>query len=121
MQLSSVFSWTDGSVSYTYFRNGWLKSQQTSKVRTDYTYTVRGNLLSLTNEDGSGNIISAFTGMLYNGAGQRTYAAINVPDVPGQLLGETATISYEYDLDGRLTHEVGTSTYAPATYDYHHS
>ena len=90
---------------FTYLENGWLKTQQSGKPFIAlYTYNALGQLTTLTNIQRGGNnetILSSFTGMTYDGVGNRLGVTADVPSLPS-LSGAT---TYAYTINNRLTQE----------------
>ena len=122
--LQSVNGSTTQTFGWSYYDNNWLKNQQmTGAYQTGYTLNQRGFLTGLTNTATSGS--SSFTGMTYDGAGNRTQltAAFN-----GNPTGYAGTTNYAYDgtasttatAMGQLTSESGNRSRRPGTvsFDY---
>ena len=100
-RISNVsFPWPGGSIAHTYRANGWL--QQTDGVRTytSYAYNNRGLLKTLTNYSKqvnfNGVILSAFTAMTYDAAGNRLGLSASIPAV-GSAPAASRTQTFSYD------------------------
>ncbi len=92
----AAFPWTGGVYNYTYQSNGWLQSATGPLTATTYAYNARGFLTSLQNATTSKAILSSFTGMTYDGVGNRLFEAGNTPAVAGAPPA-SRNISYHYD------------------------
>lgn len=97
------------SFSWTYLDNNWLWTQQTPGVTTTFTYNARGLLTDMANRVPSTNaLLSEFGGaigsgseMFYDGVGNRTSMAANLPGVSGY----SGLTSYSFDAKNQLTQE----------------
>jgi len=101
---SSITNPFSEASSWTYQANGWLASQTLDNAsaavvtQATYVYDAKGQMTDLKNVDGSSNVLSEFgsTGgspMVYDGIGDRTSMAVNIP---ASTLYSGST-SYTYD------------------------
>jgi RHS repeat-associated protein len=89
---------------YSYLNNNWLAAQlYANGLQATFTYNALGHLIDLTNSKGA-TIISQYSGMTYDGFGQRLSVTATVPGMPA-LSGVT---SYGYDSKNQLISEVST-------------
>ena len=97
------------AAAWDYLDNGWLFHQTLSNagaaaVITSCYYTQRGQLTSINNRRSDNSTLSDYTGMSYDGAGNRTSWTGNIPAAPNW----NRTDSYSYDAKNQLTQEAST-------------
>ncbi len=97
------------AAAWDYLDNGWLFHQTLSNagaaaVVTSCSYTQRGQLTSINNRRSDNSTLSDYTGMSYDGAGNRTSWTGNIPAAPPW----NRTDSYTYDAKNQLTQEAST-------------
>jgi RHS repeat-associated protein len=98
-RLSSLTDPSSKVSSWTYRDNGWVASETgDNAITTSYTYWPNG-LLSGTSLPGS----SAFSSMVYDGAGNLTSMTGSIPPLYGS--SNTLRYTYAYDTLGRLSRE----------------
>ena len=114
-ELRKVQTPWNTSIYNEYYDNGWLIRQRTSLIEGDRVYNARGQLISLANYNfrNTANTTSFFSGMRYDGLGNRTsvYWDINsviYDDTAGAKRFSTrisGAINYTYDDKSRLVSE----------------
>ena len=90
--------------SWTFLDNGWLATQQSaSTMKNFYSYNALGELTELANKklDANQTLLSDFSNMAYDGAGNRKLMQVNIPGASA-FSGQTA---YTYDSRMQLTQE----------------
>ncbi len=97
------------AAAWDYLDNGWLFHQTLSNagaaaVVTSCYYTQRGQLTSINNRRSDNSTLSDYTGMSYDGAGNRTSWTGNIPAATSW----NRTDSYAYDAKNQLTQEAST-------------
>lgn len=102
---------------WTYFNNDRLKTQTLSNgAQATYAYDAQGQLVELANRDGAGALLSRFSAIAYDGAGNRAAMTADVPAAPSL----SGTTSHQYDRKDQLLQEQTTRAggYADSfTYD----
>ena len=100
---------------WTYYANNWLASQASgtgagTTATATYAYNGLGELTNLLNQSGAGATLSHFSGLAYDGAGNRTAATAAIAG--SASYSGTTTFSYEdnaaHDAQSRLTGEAST-------------
>ena len=92
--------------SWTYANNSWLQTQTLANgVTTASGYDASGELTSLVSRTSGGATLSKFSGMGYNGAGDRNSLTASLPSAAFAYSGQT---SYTYDARDQLTQEQST-------------
>jgi len=76
----------------------------TDGAATTYTHNAKALLTGLENQVGSGNVLSNFTGMTYDGVGNRTALTATV----NSDTSYSGTTNYTYDIKNELTNESST-------------
>jgi RHS repeat-associated protein len=90
---------------FSYLNNNRISGETLSDGGTSaYTYNAKGLMTDLKNKDGSGTILSDFSGMTYDGVGNRTALVVNVPSDTAYS-GDT---SYTLDSKDELAAEAST-------------
>ena len=90
------------TTSWTYLNNNWLAGQTLGNgAVTSYTYNAKALVTDLTNKDSSGNVLSDFGSMTYDGVGNRTSVTANY----NSDTAYSGTTSYSYDSKNELTAE----------------
>jgi YD repeat-containing protein len=103
LTLTNPFSET---TTWGYQDNGWLASQHLANgVVTSYVNNALGAMSSLTNKTSSGTILSQFSGMIHDGAGNINAVDVSIPSAPATYSGHT---SYSYDVKDQLAQESST-------------
>jgi YD repeat-containing protein len=97
--LTNPFGETTG---WSYRDNGWLQTQTLGNgVTSTYVQNALGQLTSLLNQTGGGTLLSQFSGMVHDGAGNRLSVTANVPGAADL----TGAVGYQYDTKDQLTQE----------------
>ncbi len=105
----TTFPWTGGFTSHSYAANGWLSRSQGPRTQTLYSYDGRGQLTTLRNFSLPDNtLLSSFTGMTYDAAGNRLGAKVGLPLV-GKAPDGTRTLAYVYNARDEMIGETSTS------------
>jgi hypothetical protein len=79
---------------YTYLDNGWLNTVQSSSVcKVFYTYNALGQVTRLKNYHYAAALMSDFSSLTQDGAGNLVSLSASLPDVPGY----GGATSYTYD------------------------
>ena len=92
------------TASWSYLDNNWLQTQSLiNGATTSYTYNAARHLTRLLNQAGS-NILSDFSDITYDGAGNRISISASIPGASA-LNGVT---SYLYDTKNQVTQEQST-------------
>ena len=94
----------DLTTSWTYKNNNWLDTQTLENGATaTYSYNSLGQVTRLLNQI-SATTISDFSGIAYDGVGNRTSVTASIPGTPSL----SGTTSYTYDSKNQLTQETST-------------
>ncbi len=102
------------SASWSYLDNGWadhrtLSNAGTPVTVTSHSYDPRGELTGLQNRSASNATLSDYagpvSGMVYDGAGNRTAWVSSIPAMPSY----SRTMGYTYDGKNQLTQETSTA------------
>ena len=108
-QTLASFPW-GAQYNYSYYPNGWLQQASGPLTATTYAYNPRGFLTSLVNTGPAGRLLSSFTGMTYDGVGNRLTEAAVIPAI-GYNTEASRNVTYAY-----------TNAFAPGfAYDNRHS
>ena len=79
------------SFSWTYLDNDWIWTQRSANaVVATYTYNALGQLTDLTNRTPGGTLLSEFSGMTYDGAGNRLTQTNTLNGAPSNYSGTTS-------------------------------
>ncbi|MCW3098818.1 MAG: tRNA3(Ser)-specific nuclease WapA [Chthonomonadaceae bacterium] len=96
-----------GTYHYDYDLLGRLIHKKTPQTETNYQYNAIGQLVAMINYDGTHNVVSGYSSIGYDGAGnltQMTVATVSLnPTVQGPLT--SGTVHYFYDTQDHLTRE----------------
>ena len=97
----------DGSYHFDYDLAGNLIHKKTPESETTYQYNALHQLVGMTNYDGFHNVISDYSGLRYDGAGNLTQQTITTPSLNTAAQGQTVagTVNYTYDVQDHLTRE----------------
>jgi RHS repeat-associated protein len=91
--------------SWAHYDNNRLQTQTLGDgAQTTYSYNALGQLTDLVNKTSGGSILSQFTSLAHDAAGNRTFLTASLPSLPS--LG--GTTDYQYDGKSQLTQEQTT-------------
>ena len=109
LRIQTQPPWGSSSLSTRCFYNasGQVVQQSHGRLATSYVYDARGFLTALRNVVDGSVYTSEFTGMLYDAAGNRTYATVSIPAI-GLASDRSGSVSYGYDAKDRLRSEQRT-------------
>jgi len=107
------------AAAWNYLDNGWLAKQTLSNAGIavavmSCSYTQRGQLTALTNRRSNGSTLSDYTGMTYDGVGNRASWTGSIPANPSY----SRTDSYTYDAKNQVTQEASTGLNYSNTFGY---
>ncbi|BDI32589.1 hypothetical protein CCAX7_46400 [Capsulimonas corticalis] len=89
----------------SYLDNGWVSSHQHGNgVLTNFAYNALGQLSSLSHQSPTGDLLSKFDSLMYDGLGNRTSMTATIPGHTGY----SGTTTFTYDALSRLVQEQST-------------
>jgi RHS repeat-associated protein len=99
VSLTNPFAEVSG---WSYLDNDWLWTQTLGNgAYSTNTFNALGQLTALENRTAGGALLSSFTGMTHDGAGNRLQVTASIPGHPAY----SGTTSWQYDSNGQLTQE----------------
>ncbi len=99
-------AWQHSAYHYDYDALGHLIHKSSGAGETTYQYNALSQLVGLTNFDVRQNVISDYSALRYDGAGNLLQMTVTVPPLDRNGPLTSGTVTYTYDSQDRLTREL---------------